>query len=87
MKALIRKYPVNTDAEYKSEVILEPWPECIAKDIDDWLDNYHYALCENVPEHPIELLEIDQRTNVNNYRVEAYDHKGRARYRAVWAWS
>ena len=87
MKALIKKYPTNADAEYQSEVMLEPWSECVVRDIDDYLDNYHYAPCENVPEHPIEILDIDQRTNVNNYKVEAYNHEGRVRYRATWVWS
>lgn len=87
MRALIKKHPINADEESKSEVMFEPWPKCVSQDLDDFLDNYHYALCENVPEHPIELLEIDQRTNVNNYKVEAYDHEGRVRYRATWAWS
>lgn len=46
-----------------------------------------YAICENVPDHAIMFLDIDQRTNINNYRVEAYDDKGRTKYRATWMWS
>lgn len=93
MKALIKKYPDNCRKKSQEEVMLEPFPECVQADINDYLDNYHYALCENVPNNPVELYDIDQRMNVNNYRIESYSYKPSedeeaiTRYRAIWIWN
>ena len=60
MKALVRKYPINTDKPEKDEVYIEAqWHDWIGEDGSPLTDeNYGYALCEDCPED-VELTVDD----------------------------
>ena len=94
MNGLIKKMSALPEGSIGSDdVMLEPYPECVQRDIDDWLDNYHYALCEYVPPEPVMVGGKDARYDTEHYTVTSYIIPGdpeegipdKTRYTAIWS--